>query len=200
MATSLGVTIWLATITANPLNTAPAPDLQTTARPETLLEAEGQPTTTETLTGDARQPVNLIVTAPDAASLATAMAAAGWIPAPRPGIGLLAAAVLDDWTGRPLPDPLVIPTFWNDRPSAQGFSHPGSGTSGDPRLHLRFWDSRYRTAAGAAVFVGTMTREDPLEWAVGDDADGATLPDVSEPLDMLARDLRAAGLDVEVVR
>lgn len=200
VAASGAVTIWLATITATPLNTAPDPGLQATARPTALLTTQSLPMTTETLTGEARQPVNLIVTAPDAVPLATAMIAAGWVTAPRPGIGRLATAVLDDWTGRALPDPLVIPTFWDDRPSVQGFVLPGGGASDDARLHVRFWDSRYRTAAGATVFVGTMTQEDPLEWTLGRKADGFALPDVSAPLDRLARELRGAGLDVEVIR
>lgn len=196
---ALAVTVWLATVTATPLNTTPDLGLRVTAQPMTLLTTHDLPMTTETLTGDARQPVNLIVTAPDATTLTTALEAAGWVPAPRPGIGQLAAAVFDDWTGRALPDPLVIPTFWSDRPSMQGFALPGSEASDDARLHARFWDSWYRTAAGATVFVGTVTEEDPLEWAVSDKVDGIAPPDVSAPLATLATDLRGAGLDVEVI-
>lgn len=82
----------------------------------------------------------------------------------------------------------------------QGFARPGSGASDDARLHVRFRDSRYRTVAGVPVFVGTMTQEDPLDWAVSEDTGGFAPPDVSGLLATLAIDSRKAGLNVEVMR
>lgn len=183
---------------ANPLNPAVDPTLRATERPGMLLATEGLPATTETLVGDPRQRVNLIVMSTDAAALTAAMQAAGWTPAPRPSIARLAAAVVDDWAGRTLPDPLVIPTFWSERPSALGFSLPAETGSGDNRLHVRFWDSRYRTSAGEVVFVGTLTQEPPLEWAVSDHRAAYSGPSVDAALDQLAADLRAAKTGVAI--
>jgi hypothetical protein len=196
---ALVVTGWLATVTAAPLNHKHDPDVQVTAQPATLLNRQDLPGTTETLMGEARQPINMIVSASDAASLAMAMEAAGWVSAPHPELGLLASAFYNGWTGRALPDPLVVPTFWNDRPSGQAFSLPGSGAPEDTRIHVRFWDTRYRTTAGATVFVGTLTEEDPLEWALGKATDSSALPDVSDRLDALVIHLRGYGLVVEIV-
>ncbi|WP_099827666.1 bifunctional DedA family/phosphatase PAP2 family protein [Oceaniglobus indicus] len=196
LAAALALTTYFAFTTANPLNPPVDPATRIIAQPAGLFEAQPLADSTESLVGVARQRVNLIVTAPDGKALATAMQNAGWLDAPRPGLGRLAAAVFDDVTGRALPDPLVIPTFWDDRPSTLGFAMPASGGSDDQRLHARFWDSRFRTARGETVFVGTVTREDPVEWAIDDDAAGLPNPDVSKVLSRLAADLRESGLKV----
>lgn len=195
---ALAVAGYFAFTTSNPLNPAIDPPLQTIAQPEALLETGVLTDATETLLGDPRQRVNLVVTVQDATALGLAMQGAGWLDAPRPGLGKLAVAVFDDWTGRPLPDPLVIPTFWNDRPNLLGFAKPAGGQPDDTRLHARFWDSRYRTATGAVVFLATLTREDPLEWALDDDTVSQTGPDVGAALNQLATDLRAGGVEVSL--
>ena len=198
VAVALGTTVFFAFTTASPLNSAVDPALDTIARPAALLTIAGLPETTETLVGDPRQRVNLIVTAPDAAMLSAAMRDAGWMEAPRPGIAVLATAVFDDWTDRSLPDPLVIPTFWDNRPSTLAFALPAGSGPEDTRLHARFWNSRYRTGDGAVAFVGTLTRETPLEWTLTDDAATYAGPSVTQALDLLASDLRAAGVDAEI--
>ncbi len=195
---ALIATTLLALKTANPLNTMIDPTLRTISQPATLLTATGMPKITETLVGDPRQRVNLIVTAKDGDALAAAMRTAGWLDAPRPGIGSLVAAFLDDWTDRTLPDPLVIPTFWNDMPSPLGFALPAVSDANGSRLHARFWDSQYRSATGAVVFVGTLTQEDPLEWVLEDDATAYIGPPVDDALNALATDLRVSGTKVEI--
>lgn len=190
--TAIAVTGYLAVATANPLNTAPEPALQVTNQPDELLNDAPFPTTTETLTGEARQSLNLIVTAEDAAALKTAMQGAGWLDAPRPDLFTLAGAFVANWTGRPLPSPLVIPTFWGERPNLLAFALPNDAPD-STRLHARFWDSRYRSKDGQIVFIGTLTPEDPLDWAVSDDATAA--PDAEEALHQFAAKLRGTGLD-----
>jgi membrane protein DedA with SNARE-associated domain/membrane-associated phospholipid phosphatase len=188
--------VTLASTTASPLNAAASPVLQITNQPAALLVTSALPGKTETLVGDPRQRVNLIVTVPDAADLTVAMQAAGWTAAPRPGPLRLATAVFDDWTGRALPDPLVIPTFWDDRPGTLAFALKAMNQSDDTRLHARFWDSRYRTDTGAVVLIGTLTREDPLEWAV---TERDPVAPVGDDLNRLAADLRNTGVVVDIL-
>ena len=57
-------------------------------------------------------------------------------------------AFYDDWTGQPLPDPLVVQTFWDNRPTDLAFALPGTDQPDGSRLHLRFWDSLLRTQDG----------------------------------------------------
>lgn len=190
---ALAVALTFASITSNPLNTAPAPTLRVTDTPQSVLTSPGLSERTETLDGVPRQAINLIVTTRDAATLSAAMKAAGWIPAPRPSLWQLGRAVLDDLTNRPLPEPLVIPTFWQNRPSALDFAQAVPERADDTRLQARFWDSRYRTPKGATVFVGTLTREEPLEWAVSDDAAEELGHPARTALRTLAVALRKAG-------
>ncbi|MBU2360775.1 MAG: LssY C-terminal domain-containing protein, partial [Alphaproteobacteria bacterium] len=130
-----------------------------------------------------------------AEALTTALTGAGWQDAPRPSLWQLAQAGLADWTGSPLPQPLVVPTFWDNRPSALGFAWPEE-TAGGLRLHLRFWDSLRRTPDGAKIYVGNLTAEDPLDWTMTDDPvrapDDVTATALAQVRDVLA----AAGLQV----
>lgn len=194
--TALMMTGYLAFSTANMLKETPEPTLQIAQNPATLLTTKDIATTTETLTGDARQPLNLIVTVPDTTLLTTAIQDAGWVEAPRPSILKLASAFIDDWTGQELPMPLVIPTFWGEQPSKLAFALARSDLPDDTRLHARFWDSRYRTVEGDVILVGTLTREDPLEWAVSDNAATQAPANANAALDQLADQLRANDLQV----
>lgn len=164
---------YLASTTSNPLGETTARMTQITAEPLKVLDSAGLPEMTEVLSGAPRQRVNLILTAQDASALTDAVQQLGWQPAPNPTLGMLARAFFDDWTGRPLSQPLVIPTFWDSRLMTIGYAHAVDPAE-DERLHLRIWDSLFRTKDGQTVFVGTMTEEDPLAWAL----------DETEPVDM----------------
>ncbi|MBU2358290.1 MAG: LssY C-terminal domain-containing protein [Alphaproteobacteria bacterium] len=196
VAVSAAIAIILAFTTVSPLNARVNPPPQTIAQPSTLLTTAALPGMTETLAGDPRQHINLIVTAANVTALMDAMQTGGWSEAPRPGPVLLATAAFKEWTGRSLPNPLVIPTFWIDRPDALAFALPTKSQSDDVRLHARFWDSNYRTGTGERVFVGTLTREDPLEWAL---TDNSIMTSVVGELDMLAADLRKTGISVDIL-
>ena len=194
IALTVCAAIFLASTTVSPLNTVAARTSRTITDPARVLAQAKVPDKTETLVGDQRQSVNLIVVAPDDAALSLALQTAGWRNAPRPGLGLLGRAFLDDWLDRPLPDALVIPTFWDNRPSTIGFERSLGDLSDDQRLHVRFWDSRFRTDTGAAIYVGTLTQEAPLDWAVQDRGTPYAGPRVNAALATLADDLTGAGL------
>jgi len=197
---AVAVTGYLASSTANMLKETPQPILQITASPASLLAIPEIATTTETLTGEARQPLNLIVTTSKITLLSSALQDAGWVKAPRPDILTLAVAFIDDWMGRDLPSPLVIPTFWGERPTMLAFALPQPDLPADRRLHLRFWDSRYRTPEGDLILVGTLTREDPLDWAVNDDAATRAPAQAEAALGRLAEQLPASAGQITTLR
>ncbi|SHF94754.1 LssY C-terminus [Loktanella atrilutea] len=186
----------LASATASPLNATSSPVFQVRNQPAALLGASALPGRTETLAGDPRQRVNLIVTVPDAADLIDAMQTVGWTAAPRHGPLRLATAVFNDWARHAIPDPFVIPTFWNDRPDTLAFALTVANERDGTRLHARFWDSRYRADTGAVVLIGTLTREDPLEWAV---TESDPVAPVGGTLDQLAADLGNTGVTVDIL-
>ncbi|MCF7697808.1 bifunctional DedA family/phosphatase PAP2 family protein [Loktanella sp. M215] len=187
--------IVIATRTVSPMNTPIDRPTTVIATLSDVLAGPDLTRDTEALSGTARQLIELIVETPDAEALTTALTGAGWQDAPRPSLWQLAQAGLADWTGSPLPQPLVVPTFWDNRPSALGFAWPEETADG-LRLHLRFWDSLRRTPEGAMIYVGNLTAEDPLDWTMTDDPvrapDDATATALAQVRDVLA----AAGLQV----
>ena len=190
-----GAAVVIASTTVSPMNDPFDRATRMIAAPADLLADAAVPTMTEVLSGAPRQRIDLIVTVPDSDRLIAAVEGAGWTQAPRPGLPLLALAVFDDWTGRPLPEPLVIPTFWDNRPTELAFAR-SAPDAGSQRLHLRFWDSLTRTAEGRTVMVATLTEEDPLD-ATTDDATPPPGPAVPAALDQLTQALTAAGLAVD---
>ncbi len=192
------VAIYAASTTASPLNPTAARATQTVSDPLTLLSETGLPVMTEVLSGAPRQGINLILTAPDVPTLTVQLEKSGWQSAPRPGLAVLAQAFFDDWTGRRLPQPLVIPTFWDNRPMTVGYAMPIATIGDDQRLHLRIWDSLFRTDGGQTVFVGTLTQEDPLEWDRDEVAMAATGPRVRVTLVAITAALREAGMDAAI--
>lgn len=190
----------LASVLTSPLNTAKTGvDAVVTENFATVLQSGDLKVTTATLLGNPRQNLNIAVLAPDAATLRAAMQTAGWTDAPRPGLLTLLAAGWADWTGGTLPQPLVIPTFWNNRPNTLGFEKIGATPPDGPRLHARFWRSRYRLPDGRAVFVGTLNQEDPLAWS----AEDGRLPPLSDgfrkQVASLSDALAATGLSATAI-
>jgi len=185
--------VYLTSTTASTIKDFAGRSTQVVTAPLQDFAQTGLPLMTEVLTGEPRQPVSLTVTAPDAGALADALIANGWINAPSPSIRVMLLAFYDDWTGQPLPDPLVVQTFWDNRPTDLAFALPGTDRPDGSRLHLRFWDSLLRTQDGQTVFVGTIVQEDPLRWTW--DTDTAKADTADAALDQLLGVLRAAGLD-----
>lgn len=183
----------LALTLSAPLNKIPQPAPITVDAPLAIFTSDAVPKRTDTLTGTPRQPINIIIAAKDAPAISTAMQGAGWIPAPKPGLGILSRAFWADWTGAAMPKPLVIPTIWDNRPNDLAFARPDDSSTDASRLHARLWRTDFMTG-GLAIFVGTLTSEDPLDW-VTDSADvNRSLAPKPKQLDALLAALRASGL------
>ena len=186
--------LYLASTLSTPLNKVAAATAIDVRDPLAIFASGMAQTSTETLIGDPRQSVNLVVAAPNSQPIRAALVGAGWVPAPKPGPGVLLQAYWADWTGGALPQPLVIPTFWNHRPSDLGFALPGSEEGDGLRLHARFWRTEYLTPQGMKIFIGSLTSEDPIEWAVDPDGSALLLNPTSAQLDALLSALRVSGL------
>ncbi|WP_372989473.1 phosphatase PAP2 family protein [Sulfitobacter sp.] len=185
--------IYIVSTTSNPLGETTARATQITAEPLKVFDEAKLPEMTEVLSGAPHQRVNLILTAQDTAALTDAVEKLGWQQAPGPSFNLIARAFFDDWRGRPLPHPLVLPTFWDSRLMTIGYANQAN-QSGGKRLHLRIWDSLFRTGDGQTVFVGTMTAENPLDWALEDTVPVETGPRTRASLQELTEGLNSAGI------
>ncbi|WP_322866600.1 LssY C-terminal domain-containing protein [Aquicoccus sp. G2-2] len=134
-----------------------------------------------------------MIAAKDAQAISAAMQKGGWIPAPKPGLGILSRAFWADWTGAAIPRPLVIPTFWNNRPNDFAFARPDDSPNTPLRLHVRLWRTDF-TTNGLTIFLGTLTFEDPLDWVTASDEGHRALARKPAQLDAFLGALRASGL------
>lgn len=199
VSATVGIALCLASVISTPLNRAVATPVIVVSDPMAVFARAPGSTGTETLIGDPRQPVNLVVAAPDAQAITSAMQGAGWTLAPKPGLGLLFRALWADWTGAARPGPLVIPTFWNNRPSTLGFALPGREGDDGLRLHARFWQTGYQTD-GMTIFVGTLTSEDPTDWAIDADTSAPAMEPARAQLDAVLSAMQASGLIAQAVK
>jgi undecaprenyl-diphosphatase len=142
-------------------------------------------TTTESVMGTPLEPINLIVLAPDAATLANAMREAGWRQARAPGIAPLAVAAWAAWTNQPDATAPVTPYFWDGEPNALAFEKPTPDATLRKRHHVRIWRTRFVTAGGQRLFVGAASFDDGLNGRVFHHID----PNIDAERDTLANDL-----------
>ena len=161
-----------------------APDV-TVADISAALANPAMVTTTESVMGTPLEPINLIVLAPDAATLAKPMRAAGWRQARAPGIGPLALAAWAAWTDRPAATAPVPPYFWDGEPNALAFEKPPPDATLRKRHHVRIWRTRFVTAGGQRLFVGAASFDDGLNGRVFHHID----PNIDDERDTLANDL-----------
>ncbi len=191
--------VYLASALSTPLNRIPANPASIVGSPMAIFDLESVAMDTETLVGDPRQAVNLVIAALNEQSIIGALEGAGWTHAAKPGPGTLFRAFWANWSGGAMPQPLVIPTFWNNKPSDLGFALPDDAADDGLHLHARFWHTGYLTTQGMSVFIGTLTREDPIEWAVDPDESAPTMNPKTVQLDAFLSALGASGLTAQPV-
>ena len=189
--------VTLASTLSHSINpSAPTPTITGESDIAADLRSGALPGVTRTLTGAPRAPINIVVEAADAASLISAATSSGLVVADRPGLGILARAFWADWTGGTLPQPLVIPVFWGDRPNDLSFARIDAGQKDIPKLHIRFWRTHFQNAAGDTILVGSVVLEDPLEGV--EDGTRAALTSSSAVTNFAAA-LEKAGLSVTAI-
>ncbi len=120
-----------------------------------LFESGALPKYTETLIGEAQEPINMILVVPDAC-LQPDLTKAGWTFAstiePSSLYRIVKAAFLNDsYLSAPM-----TPSFYNQRPHDFGFEKPTATQSVRQRHHARFWETPYDTSEGR-VMVGTAS-------------------------------------------
>lgn len=194
LGSGLVVAITLASLLTEPVNSIDrAAGMQPTDFAQ--LSSGAVPLRTESLAGAPRQPISLVIAAPDAATLSAAMQADGWVEARRPNLATLLQAFWADWTGGSIPQPLVIPTFWQARPNDLAFTKLTTQGANQPRVHVRIWISPNARVGTTTSFLASVTVERPLDWAISDDAPAPGLSAVARSQSIeLASALASRGL------
>ncbi len=190
MATSVLIAAAMFVTNKSPWTT-PVPPTTTTVASNDVLElfTNGTlPRRTETLIGEAQEPISLILVVPDNC-LASDMAKAGWTfatPIEPSSVFLIAKAALfnDEYLSAPM-----TPSFYDEHPHDFGFEKPTSANSVRERHHARFWLTPYQTTEGR-VIVGTASLDTGIKWGVTH----SIAPDIDTERDTLVADLTNAGV------
>lgn len=148
------------------------------------------PATSTSITGNALEPISLIIIARDAAAFEAALLQAGWVKADKPNISSLARAAFAAWGNLPDRSAPITPYFWNRVPNDYGFQKPTADETLRKRHHARFWCTRFVTQDGARIFVGTASFDNGLVWGVLHHI----APNIDGERDTLVADMKATGL------
>ncbi|MCY0150935.1 LssY C-terminal domain-containing protein [Hoeflea alexandrii] len=168
MGAGLAVALTLASLFSDPVNQS-AENSGIRTLDLAHLSSSAVSLRTESLTGVPRQPISMVIEAPDAGALSATMQKAGWVLAPRPDLLTLSKALWADWVGGSLPQPLVISTFWQARPNSLGFAKVSNDGSDQPRSHVRIWAVPTKKGSQGTAYLASVSVEDPLEWTLGDE-------------------------------
>jgi membrane protein DedA with SNARE-associated domain/membrane-associated phospholipid phosphatase len=189
VALALAGSTYLVASYQKPLNLTLPPAAPSVAQNIPALFARGVlPNMSETIIGTPQEPISLVIVAPDADALQSAMNGAGWTRAEKPGLSNIARAAWAAWTNQPDPAAPITPSFWNIGPNDLAFQKPTADATLRQRHHVRFWKTGYRTPAGGQIFVGTASFDDGLKWGLTHHIDA----NIDAERDLLASDLVAS--------
>lgn len=161
---------------------------QTVSQPQQLFTSE-IPKFTETVAGEERLPIHVLLIADNQDSLVTAFKAAGWFVADAGSIKSfwkLGVAQLDhsEYTNAPM-----SPAFWNTQVQTIGFEQAVDG-SFDQRHHVRVWSTLYTTSSGRQIFVATANQDAQVKWVVSHQMN----PDIDQERNFLLDSLTDVGV------
>lgn len=155
-----------------------------------LFASGAAPNETESVFGNALEPINVIVLARDEAAVKDAMAKAGWTEARKPTISALTTAGVAALTNTEDTDAPVTPYFWQTRPNDFAYQKPTDDKTLRRRHHVRFWRSRYVTPEGLRLFVAAASFDDGLDWQLLHHID----PNIDAERDQVVADVTGVGI------
>jgi len=153
---------------------------------QALAHAADFPSLTETLLGRPSDPVSVIVLAPDAAALRSALSTQGWSAPSHLSPRLIAEAMIAGIRGQEDPAAQIVSQFWRGQPNdiAMRLKSARSGDAED--WQLRIWSSEYLLPGGLHVFAASVS-------GLGDVRAGRDAARQATARARLLLDLRAAG-------
>lgn len=147
------------------------------------------PRRTESLLGNPLEPINLILVAPDAATLTTALTRAGWTEARMPSPTALLDTAWALVVNHPDPDAPVTPYFWNGAPNDLAFERAAETGGPVKRHHVRLWQTGTTLPDGSGLWVAAASFDDGLDRNLLHHI----APDLDAERDKLAADLLSTG-------
>lgn len=136
-----------------------------TVNPPQALFSQQVPQFTQTIGGEERLPIHLLLLADDQAAVVRVFEQAGWSVAEAGSIKSfwkLTVAQLNHFEYAQAP---MAPAFWNTQVQTIGFEQTVDGNV-DQRHHVRVWSTPYETADGQQIFVATANQDAQVKWVV----------------------------------
>ncbi|MEK7538429.1 MAG: LssY C-terminal domain-containing protein [Patescibacteria group bacterium] len=150
----------------------------------------GLPYQTETLVGNSREPINVIVVTDSEQGLVDAVTKAGWSRADDLTIGSAGGFLRAAFLGKEYLEAPLAPSFWNNETHTIGFEKAASAGAVGQRHHVRFWRTNLTTKEGGLIYVGTVGFDKNIRQMLTYQIDMA----MDEERELLFADLRKAGV------
>jgi len=140
---------------------------------------------TETLLGEAEQPLGFVLVAKDAETLLSSLKAAGWLTADRIDLQNMTRLFRQglDYTTAPL-----APAFWNGQVNDLALEKPVDRTGAKSVATLRLWQTPYRIGKGM-LFAGIARDYVGIRWGLLH----RISPDVDAATDFFVQSLKQTG-------
>lgn len=148
------------------------------------------PKTSETLTGSAMEPIQMIVVAKNDDTFVSEIENAGWYLADQPTLANLAYLAKTAYLNENYPTAPMTPSFWNTEPHDFGFQKSTDKQSIRERHHARFWRTPLVTPSGNHIYVGTASLDVGIKWLVTHKID----PDIDTEREFIFSSFEKAGL------
>ena len=121
---------------------------------------------TETIAGEKRRPICIVITAGNDQRFTRAVEESGWHRADPIVISSFAKLIKSKIFGNPYPSAPVTPAFWDTKINNYAFRKAIGTGRHRKRYYARFWRTRYKTADGEHLYVGTVDLARGILWRV----------------------------------
>ncbi len=155
-----------------------------------LFQKGTLPLYTETIIGSHQEPINLMIITPQRC-LIEGFSNAHWMLADIVSLHSLKQAAKAILLNQGYPTAPMTPSFYDTRPHDLGFEKETEKQTVRSRHHARFWKTRYETAPGSSLFVGTVSLDTGVKWGGVTHTIG---PDIDTERDLLVSDLKSGGI------
>lgn len=145
---------------------------------------------TETLNGQAQEPVSFVIAAKDDFSFVADFKKAGWNLSDSINLRSIAELFKYSVSNKEYPTAPMTPSFWNKQVHDFGFEKSTETKSVRQRHHARFWKTNLQTVQGETIYVGTVSLDVGIKWFITHKIS----PDIDTERDLLFGDLQSAGL------
>ena len=144
----------------------------------------------ETLRGNAQEPMSFLIIAKSDKDLINLFYSAGWFQADYVNRYTLLKLIETSLLNESYKTGPITPSFWNSKVHDFGFQKPTEKNTIRERHHVRFWKTDIFTADGKRLYLGTASFDTDIKWFITHRID----PNIDKEREYLFSDLAKTGL------